>query len=142
LTNKGRQEWGSVIAAQLSGHAGSIPGRSAPGVAIAGQKIDNCAPARFTGTSHMSKNKESVFNFEESLADLERLVSAMEEGDLSLEESLAAFEKGIRLTRECQTALQSAEQKVQMLIDSNHDPDPVNFDPLTAGPGTQDTPRE
>ncbi len=75
----------------------------------------------------MSKKKDSVFNFEESLANLENLVSAMEDGELSLEESLEAFEKGIRLTRECQAALQKAEQKVQILIDENGDSEPTNF---------------
>jgi len=70
----------------------------------------------------MSKKQDVVFNFEESLASLEKLVSAMEEGELSLEESLQAFEQGIRLTRECQGALQKAEQKVQILIDENGTP--------------------
>jgi len=70
----------------------------------------------------MSKKQDVVFNFEESLASLEKLVSAMEEGELSLEESLQAFEQGIRLTRECQGALQKAEQKVQILIDENGAP--------------------
>ena len=45
----------------------------------------------------------------------------MEEGELSLEESLQAFEKGIKLTRECQTALKKAEQKVKVLINENGD---------------------
>ena len=76
----------------------------------------------------MSKKKDSVFNFEESLANLESLVSAMEDGELSLEESLQAFEKGIRLTRECQAALQKAEQTVQILIDENGNPEPISFD--------------
>ncbi len=58
-------------------------------------------------------------NFEQNLEDLETLVSDMESGELSLEDSLAAFEKGIKLTRECQTALQKAEQKVQKLISEN-----------------------
>ena len=43
----------------------------------------------------------------------------MENGDLTLEESLKAFEQGIKLTRECQSALTQAEQKVQMLIAEN-----------------------
>lgn len=76
----------------------------------------------------MTKKKDSVFNFEESLASLESLVTAMEDGDLSLEESLQAFEKGIRLTRECQTALQKAEQKVQVLINENDDPEQIDLD--------------
>lgn len=79
----------------------------------------------------MSKKKDSVFNFEESLASLESLVSAMEDGELSLEESLQAFEKGIRLTRECQAALQKAEQTVQILIDENGSPESISFDAAT-----------
>ena len=58
-------------------------------------------------------------DFEQSLGQLERLVGQMEEGDLSLEESLKAFEAGVKLTRECQQALQNAEQKVQLLMEQN-----------------------
>ena len=61
-------------------------------------------------------NKKEQFNFEASLTSLEQLIEQMESGDLSLEESLQAFEKGIALTRQCQTALRDAEQKVQKLI--------------------------
>ena len=66
------------------------------------------------------KNTEPP-DFEASLEQLEALVHAMEEGDLSLEQSLEAFEKGIRLTRECQQALQQAEQKVQYLLGEQDD---------------------
>ena len=66
----------------------------------------------------MAKTKKSV-DFEEALDQLEELVEDMENGDLTLEESLKAFEQGIKLTRECQTALSQAEQKVQMLIEEN-----------------------
>lgn len=59
------------------------------------------------------------FNFEQALEDLNQIVSKMEEGGLSLEDSLTQFEKGIGLTRECQKALQEAEQKVQILIEKN-----------------------
>ena len=59
----------------------------------------------------MAVKQQSEFNFEEALQELERLVSSMEEGELSLEDSMKAFEKGIKLTRECQTALQKAEQR-------------------------------
>lgn len=58
-------------------------------------------------------------DFEKSLSQLETLVVNMEEGNLSLEESLKAFEKGIKLTRECQTSLTEAEQKVQILLEEN-----------------------
>jgi exodeoxyribonuclease VII small subunit len=67
----------------------------------------------------MTKKKDTALNFEDSLASLEDIVSAMEEGELSLEDSLQAFEQGIKLTRECQKALETAEQKVQVLMSSN-----------------------
>ena len=64
----------------------------------------------------MAKKKTTV-DFEQSLGDLQALVERLESGDLSLEESLSAFEQGVALTRDCQQALQSAEQKVQMLME-------------------------
>ena len=60
------------------------------------------------------KPKES--GFEGTLAELEELVARMEAGDLPLDEALRAFERGVQLTRECQTALQAAQQRVQVLI--------------------------
>ncbi len=59
------------------------------------------------------------FPFEESLSKLEELVERMENGDLSLEDSLKSFEEGIKLTRDCQKALKTAEQKVKLLIEQN-----------------------
>ncbi len=59
---------------------------------------------------------KSNFNFETSLQQLEQLVQQMEQGSLSLEESMRAFEQGVALTRECQQALDKAEQKVQLLM--------------------------
>tara|TARA_B110000503_G_scaffold28345_1_gene45455 strand:- start:8402 stop:8647 length:246 start_codon:yes stop_codon:yes gene_type:complete len=65
----------------------------------------------------MTTNQASnAFNFEDSLAELETLVQQMEQGDLTLEDSLAAFERGISLTRGCQAALAQAEQKVNVLM--------------------------
>lgn len=63
--------------------------------------------------------KKSTASFEESLAELEKLVEQMEKGDISLEESLQYFERGIMLTRTCQKALQEAEQKVRILVEKN-----------------------
>ena len=60
--------------------------------------------------------KSDTYNFEQSLRDLEQLVERMESGKLSLEESLQAFEQGIKLTRECQAKLATAEQKVSKLV--------------------------
>lgn len=55
-------------------------------------------------------------DFEKSLAELEKIVEKMEGGELSLEESLQQFERGVSLARACQQALQSAEQKVELLL--------------------------
>jgi exodeoxyribonuclease VII small subunit len=63
--------------------------------------------------------KKSATLFEDSLAELEELVEQMEQGDISLEESLKSFERGIKLTRTCQKSLQEAEQKVQILLEKN-----------------------
>lgn len=62
--------------------------------------------------------KKKTPDFEQSLHELETLVTKMEQGDLSLEESLQAFEQGVTLTRECQSILSDAEQKVKVLIEN------------------------
>ncbi len=54
--------------------------------------------------------------FEKSIAALEQVVTSLEKGDLSLDDALKAFEKGIGLTRTCQTLLTNAEQKVEQLL--------------------------
>lgn len=69
-----------------------------------------------------------VVQFEKSLAELEKIVEKMESGELSLEESLKSFEKGIQLTRNCQKALEDAEQKVEQLIQANGSEELVPFD--------------
>lgn len=56
------------------------------------------------------------------MRDLEDLVARLEQGDLPLEESLAAFERGVMLTRTCQTALKEAEQKVEILLKKSGEP--------------------
>ena len=58
-----------------------------------------------------------VADFEQSLDALEQLVEQMERGDLSLEESLAAYERGVGLYRKCQTALEQAELRLRLLSD-------------------------
>jgi exodeoxyribonuclease VII small subunit len=60
--------------------------------------------------------KDTQPDFETAMRDLEKLVERLEQGDMPLEESLAAFERGIMLTRACQTALKEAEQKVEILL--------------------------
>jgi exodeoxyribonuclease VII small subunit len=66
----------------------------------------------------MSK-KTTDFNFEKALGELNTLVEQLETGKLSLEQSLTAFERGIKLTRECQQALTKAEQKVHILLEQS-----------------------
>jgi len=65
--------------------------------------------------------------FEENLAELEALVDTLERGDLTLEQSLAAFERGVRLTRTCQQSLDAAEQKVRILMSSAEGAQPEPF---------------
>lgn len=60
----------------------------------------------------MSKSDNSM-DFEKKLAELEALVTRLENGDLSLEESLQAYESGIRLTRECQKMLDQAQLRIE-----------------------------
>lgn len=65
------------------------------------------------------KKNDSELDLESSLEKLELLVESLEKGDLSLEDSLKAFETGITLTRQCQQTLAAAEQKVQLLVEKN-----------------------
>ena len=62
---------------------------------------------------------ESLPDFEKSLAELEALVARLEQGDVPLEEALKTFERGVTLTRQCQTALRVAQQKVEVLLTRN-----------------------
>jgi exodeoxyribonuclease VII small subunit len=55
-------------------------------------------------------------DFEQALAELERLVERLERGDLPLDEALKTFERGVELTRHCQSSLKSAQQKVEILL--------------------------
>lgn len=72
--------------------------------------------------------KKTTPDFEQSLADLQILVERLENGELSLEDSLSAFEQGIGLTRDCQAALSQAEQKVQILLERNGELEQAPFD--------------
>ena len=71
--------------------------------------------------------KKSPPAFEDLLGELETLVETMEKGELSLEESLRSFERGIELTRSCQQVLKDAEQKVQVLVGKDEDAQPESF---------------
>jgi exodeoxyribonuclease VII small subunit len=62
------------------------------------------------------KSKTKTPDFEQSLAELETLVARLEQGDVPLEDALKTFERGVALTRQCQTALRTAQQKVEVLL--------------------------
>lgn len=63
--------------------------------------------------------KSALPDFEAALSELEKLVEKMESGEQSLEEALAAFQRGIELTRTCQQGLKEAEQRVDKLLAEN-----------------------
>ena len=69
--------------------------------------------------------KKDTVNFESSLKKLEQIVAKLEDGDISLEDSVKSFEEGIGLVKECQNLLSAAELKVKKLLDSG---DSVDLD--------------
>ncbi len=77
---------------------------------------------------------DEPIDFETSLAELEALVTRMEEGSLGLEESLAAFERGIKLTRDCQSALRDAELRIKALTQEGDELDLSNAEGDTDSP--------
>jgi exodeoxyribonuclease VII small subunit len=75
--------------------------------------------AEETSSAELDGLAQEDLDFEAALQELEELVARMEGGDLTLEASLAAFERGVKLTRHCQAALRSAELKVKQLTETN-----------------------
>ena len=80
------------------------------------------------GSNKAEKTAKPV-DFETAMRDLEQIVERLEQGDLPLEESLAAFERGVTLTRTCQSALKEAEQKVEILLKKAGETAVEEFDP-------------
>ena len=76
----------------------------------------------------MAKKKQQTPDFETALNELETLVERMEGGEASLEDSLKDFERGIELTRSCQAALTEAEQKVEILLKKDGEPEEFETD--------------
>jgi exodeoxyribonuclease VII small subunit len=66
-----------------------------------------------------ARKKTESLTFEQSMQELETLVTRMEHGDLPLEDALQSFERGIQLSRHSQQKLKDAEQKVQILTSQN-----------------------
>jgi exodeoxyribonuclease VII small subunit len=77
----------------------------------------------------MSKKTETDPDFEQTLAELEKLVVNLEQGVLSLDESLSGFKRGIELTRQCQSVLDNAQQTVEQLLDNEDEESLKPFDP-------------
>jgi len=75
-----------------------------------------------------TKKTNKTSSFESALQELEKLVEEMEQGEISLEQSLQKSERGIALSRACQKALQDAEQKVQVLIEKKQTDTLADFD--------------
>lgn len=67
----------------------------------------------------MKKKEAQAKNFEVALSALEKIVRELERGDLPLERSLELFEEGVRLSRECQERLNSAERRIELLLHDN-----------------------
>ncbi|MDX1562829.1 MAG: exodeoxyribonuclease VII small subunit [Gammaproteobacteria bacterium] len=72
----------------------------------------------------MTKKDLSLAKLEETLDQLEKLVAKLEDGELPLNQALKEFERGIKLTRQCQTVLKDAEQKIEILLGD----EPVPFE--------------
>lgn len=72
-----------------------------------------------------------IAEFEKSLDELEALVARMEQGELSLEDSVKAFERGMRLYQDCQRALDEAEMRVDLLLKGADGVTRLRFDPET-----------
>ena len=76
----------------------------------------------------MPSSEAQTPDFERMLAELEALVQRLEHGELSLDESLRQFERGVELTRLCEGALRAAEQKVEILLEQAADGQAVSFE--------------
>ncbi len=68
----------------------------------------------------MARKKIENLSFEESLNELETIVQNLEHGELSLDDSMTLFERGLSLSQLSQSKLQDAEQKIQILLDKNN----------------------
>ncbi len=82
-----------------------------------------------TPTATPAQDTLPVAEFETALGELEGLVARMETGELSLDDSLGNFERGIALYRQCQRALDQADLKVRQLLDAADPDSAVAFDP-------------
>lgn len=88
--------------------------------------------------SRAKKKDSRTPGFEESLRRLEGIVASLEEGDLSLEESLRLFEEGVHLTRSCTAKLDEAQRRIDVL--TKGEKGELNLTPFAPTPDPEDTP--
>jgi exodeoxyribonuclease VII small subunit len=77
----------------------------------------------------MNEQPKDLPDFEKALEELESLVEQLESGDLSLDQSLQQFKRGVELTRHCQGVLEQAQQTVEQLIDPADASSAAPFEP-------------
>jgi len=96
-------------------------------------------PDKNTPPAEIHFQAEKVLSFEQAMADLQQIVADLEDNSLGLESSLAQFERGIGLLRNCHSFLEQAEQKIEILVGfkANGEPTTAPFD-ATPTAGTSD----
>lgn len=77
----------------------------------------------------MNQTSDKLPDFEKALAELEELVNKLESGELSLDDSLSQFKRGVELTRQCQLVLDQAQQSVEKLLNPDDESSAENFAP-------------
>lgn len=77
------------------------------------------SPPFFHGCVAVARKSSKSVDFERALDELEKLVERMEAGDLSLEESLKLYERGIELSKACQKALDAADKRIRILSEQD-----------------------
>ena len=66
-------------------------------------------------------------NFETKMQELEKVVNSLEKGDMNLDESLVQFEKGMKLSKECNKMLEDAEKKITILLEKGGEIEEQDF---------------
>jgi exodeoxyribonuclease VII small subunit len=84
----------------------------------------------------MPESESKIPDFEQALAELEALVERLERGDLPLDEALKTFERGVELTRHCQGSLKASQQRVEILLKRNGQPEAEPFSVAETQDGT------
>ena len=79
------------------------------------------------GKKQMSEKKEENLNFEEAMKNLEEIANSLEKGDLDLDTSIAKFEEGMKLSKQCNDFLENAEKRITILLKDGNDIKEENF---------------